>query len=349
MAQALFANGNGDSHTAQDITLDPPSTPPSPTNTTTLPTFSRQHSGSISSVHFLHPLPHRDSTSSLRSDNPAPAPIRPLAKTRSSSPIRSPIPAQSSPHQPTHVTTPSKQSHHVQNQSPAHPPLGTDYFTRKNSQDRRIRSEGSPLSRPERSGSLIGNKASKVTGGYESSSSDEITDPGNALGHLMTLPIPMSARSRTSMPASQSFSANRSVAFGVSRHHSDEGRKRAMSLMSPTMEEMGTPNGLVNRPRHKSRESSRRSSRDALRNAHAHDVSRRASTRHEPPPATPEPGPSKRTPDGDVPRANASPASDRKGKGKERKLDSLAASLGLQGGRGDIVLSTGESKHRGLY
>lgn len=116
-----------------------------------------------------------------------------------------------------------------------------------------------------------------------------------------------------------------------------------MSLMSPTMEETGvSSNGHPNRPKHKSRESSRRSSRDMLRNGHVPDMARKPSVKHEPqPPSTPAAGPSRLKPV-EVVRETASPSSDRKGKGRERKPNGLAASLGLGGHHDDAILSTGE-------
>jgi len=143
----------------------------------------------------------------------------------------------------------------------------------------------------ERSGSLLGKRASIVTGGYETSESSEIDHEegeGDEERHgqdgALTANGNGDGRPKLALPASSSFggtalgpgSAQRGGSF---RTHSAEGRRRSKSLMSPAMEEVFESSGSRHQvqlqlpPRDKEREKrkrpkdGRRGSRDMLRSS----------------------------------------------------------------------------------
>jgi hypothetical protein len=147
------------------------------------------------------------------------------------------------------------------------------------------------MTRMDRSGSLLGKRASIVTGGYETSESSDADDDDGHDGQNGHAPAggPANNRPTLDLPSSFSFGAAGTSAGStqplvahrgaVHRTHSAEGRRRSKSLMSPTMEEVFESSGSQHQlqlqpqlqPRDKDRErrkrpkDGRRGSRDMLR------------------------------------------------------------------------------------
>ena len=306
------------------------------------PSDPRPNPTTLSNVHFLESVSQRGSSSSLKSrPSPPRSPGLPV-NVKSTSPIRSP-----------HITPPLDTLSPLSPASPRYP--HPDQPIRRSSQDRRVRSEGHALTRAERSGSLLGKRASIVTGGYETSDSDEAVNRSGPTADISSVPMASPVRVRQTMPPSQSFRDKPPTL--TSRTRSEEGRRRAMSLITPTMDEFSD-----RRPRFRPKESSRRASKDPLHLRS--EVPRRVSvSRPEIANGTmSETAPSRKK---ELERLNGATLSngiavngangtngasgaggpstpDRKGKGKERRVDGLAASLGLDGGASNAALSTGE-------
>lgn len=296
---------------------------------------ARPHSVSLSSVHFAD-LPHRQSIASIRS-----LIARPPSQLNIST-----IPSSSDdlPTPPIHVESTAPALNGLTNghpspytsrgipveKAPSFPP------SLQPLQDHRVRSEGIPAI-PN------GKRASLMTGGYETSSDDGDAPVEKGHSRLPTAPTPTN------------------VGLGI-RTQSDQGRRRARTLMPP----VDTPGGDVSELGMEARkvrrlEGSRRSSRDPLRSpTSSHPPSRISSQRstrsglptsrsdsyfahppsHVPSAAGPSRSASSRRQD-----EVSSPDGSRKGKGKERG-DGLMASLGLDGGPRDVALSPGERNPR---
>lgn len=272
---------------------------PTPSSST-----ARPHSASISSVHFQDTALSRLS-GPLTPEIPNGHASRPIIKARSSSPMRSPSsPAREQGMSPRvgYSSRNARSPLIVSGMDIPQPRLPT-----ASSQDRRVRSEGGAMVRPD---SLAhGKRASVLTGGYETSSDGTSSDETDDLHESQVRP------------------QSRPMGLG-SRSHSNKGRKRAKTIAAPTSEETSS-----SRPQARQRPSQQISfsrSEYVLNSSNAQaGPSRQTHSKLR-----------------DVQRADGDSSPESRRKGKQRQVDSFSASLGLGVQSNDLALTSGRCLRR---